>query len=120
MRLLLVTGLVLGALVVLSAQVTSAADSKSCVPRGSNGKGHYTRHPAAKRTVERYATRTLERCDGVEGMGVGALGDRPPKDSNKVWFIEFYLRDSDSMPPNTRSIAGVRIIYVITGPIEAQ
>lgn len=113
---LLLTGIVL----VLASN--GAAQSESCVPRGSDGKGHRTTHKAAKRTVKRYASATMQRCDGVEGMGVGAKtqGDRPPDPGEKVHHIAIYLRDAESRPANTRSIAGVRIVWVVTGTIEAQ
>lgn len=130
MRVLVATALVVGALVAVAStsgasgggQDTAAAQSESCVPRASNSKGHRTTHPAARRVVERYARRTLERCDGVEGMGVGAQtpDDRPPRSDEKVHHITIYLRDRASRPPRTRSIAGVRIVYSITGPITPQ
>jgi hypothetical protein len=95
----------------------SAAQSESCVPRGSDGKGHRTTRPRAREVVERYARRTMDRCDGVVGMGVGAKteGNRPAASSEKVHHIAIYLRDPGSKPPNTRSIAGVRIVWVVTG-----
>ena len=104
------------------AGVSPAQTSESCVPRASNSRGHRTTRPAAKRVVERYAGRTLDRCEGVEGMGVGAKtpGDRPPRSGEKVHHIAIYLRDEDSRPPSTRSIAGVRIVYSVTGPFEPQ
>lgn len=129
MRALLVSGLVLSLLVVLvpaggasdRGQATGAA-AGSCVPRSSKGKGHRTVYSRARRVVKRYARETMDQCSGVEGMGVGALteGDRPPDEGEKVHHIVIYLRDRASRPPRTRSIAGVTIVYVITGPIVAQ
>ena len=128
MRILVATALLLGALVIVASGAATggdgvtAAQSESCVPRGSDSRGHRTTYKAARRTVKRYASRTIDRCEGVEGMGVGAEtpNDRPPRSEEKVHHIAIYLRDADSKPPNTRSIAGVRIIYVITGEFEAQ
>ena len=107
---------------VLALAPSGAAQSESCVPRGSDSKGHRTTHKAAKRTVKRYVSRTMERCPGVEGMGVGAktAGDRPPDPEEKVHHIAIYLRDAESKPANTRSIAGVRIVWVVTGQFEPQ
>ena len=107
--------------VLIAACSTGAAGSDACVPRGSDSKGHRTTHKAAKRVVERYSLETMKRCDGVVGMGVGAKteGNRPPAADEKVHHITILLRDAESRPPNTRSIAGVRIVWRVTGEFTA-
>jgi hypothetical protein len=107
--------------VLVAATSTGAAQSESCVPRGSDSKGHRTTHKAAKRVVDRYSLETMKRCDGVVGMGVGAKteGNRPPAADEKVHHITIFLRDAESKPPNTRSIAGVRIVWRVTGEFTA-
>jgi hypothetical protein len=125
MRGVVATGVVLGMLIVATSTAAAsdghdpvgAAKHETCVPRGSHGRGHTTTRARARRVIERYARETMQRCDGVEGMGVGAQTpeNRPPRDEERVHHIAIYLRDPASKPPHARSIAGVRIVYVVTG-----
>ena len=98
-----------------------AAQSGSCVPKGSTERGKFVTQARASRVVHRYARDTMSGCAGVEGMGVGARdGESQPDPKDKVHRIVVYLRDPASKPADTRSIAGVRIKYQVTGPIQAQ
>ena len=115
MRVTLPTALVVAALAL--AAPGTAATGDSCVPKAGADKGKRVTQKRASKVVNRYARETLRDCDGVEGMGVGAPGTTsPPDPKDKVFLVVVYLRDKASKPAETRSIAGVRIKYYVTGP----
>jgi hypothetical protein len=103
---------------VLAFAAPASAQSDSCVPRASKTRGEPATHARAKRVIDRYAFATINSCDGVEGMGVGAAdGIAKPDPAKRQHVIVIYLRDKASRPKRAKSIAGVTIRYVVTGKI---
>jgi hypothetical protein len=119
MRYLAAVALLIGALLVVAGPAGAGprAAQSSCVPRASADRGEAATLKRARKIVNRYASETLANCNGVEGMGVGAADgvDRPDAD-RREHVIVIYLRDRASKPKRARSIAGVTIRYVVTGP----
>jgi hypothetical protein len=102
---------------VLCAPADAAA-KKSCVPKASKDRGTAVTRARAAAVVDKYALRTMQRCDGVVGMGVGAAkGVQQPDPDAAQHVIVVYLREKASKPRRARSISGVTIRYVATGPI---
>jgi hypothetical protein len=112
---------VLTTALLLIAAAPASAQSDSCVPRASKDRGDAATLKRAQKVVKRYASATMQQCGGVEGMGVGAAdGVTTPHPKAREHVIVIYLRDKASRPKRAKSIAGVTIRYVVTGPITPQ
>jgi hypothetical protein len=105
---------------ILAFAAPASAQSDSCVPRASKSRGDAATLKRAQKIVKRHASETM-RCNGVQGMGVGAAdGVTTPDPATREHVIVIYLRDKASRPKRAKSIAGVTIRYVVTGPITPQ
>ena len=99
------------------AAPSEAAAKKSCVPKASKDRGAAVTRARAAAVVDKYAFKTIDRCNGVVGMGVGAAaGVQQPDPDAAQHVIVIYLRDKASRPQRAKSIAGVTIRYAVTGP----
>jgi hypothetical protein len=117
MRRTLLAALAALALVALAGAPAEAAAKKSCVPKASKDRGSAVTRARAAAVVDKYALRTMQRCDGVVGMGVGAAkGVQQPDPDAAQHVIVIMLRDKASKPRRARSISAVTIRYVVTGP----
>jgi hypothetical protein len=111
---------VLTSAVLLIAAAPAGGQGGSCVPRASKDRGDAATLKRAQKIVKKYAFETIDSCNGVEGMGVGAAdGVTTPDPKAREHVVVIYLRDRASRPKRAKSIAGVTIRYVVTGEFQA-
>ena len=123
------------AVVTLGAALLAVGATHAARPaRACPGLPGASRDPAAdltgkandlervRRVKDRYERAIFRHCRAVVGFGIGKRrhARRPASPSDKDYVIVVYLRSPRYLPRNRRIfLAGVPLVFRVTGPIRA-